>query len=155
MLAEQSGSDRLRRQAGIKPQHEIGPGVGAFQFEAVEHGDTVTQSHPFNAAIAGLLESLLDLAARAPFGHEAFVGVDRQRLLGLGQGSENDGSDNRAENLEHNTSNQFRMEAGNEGDSRFRSQSLRRHNPDQVQRVGAEGSSQPQACRRAKDAAPR
>ena len=40
--------------------------------------------------------------------------------------------------LKHNTSNQFRMEAGNEGDSRFRSQSLRRHNPDQVQRVGAE-----------------
>ena len=45
--------------------------------------------------------------------------------------------------LEHNTSNQFRMEAGNEGDSRFRSQSLRRHNPDQVQRVGTGSSSQP------------
>ena len=80
MRAEQAGRFRFRREVGIEAQDHIRLGAGAFELEAVEHGDAVGHRHPIERAATVFLEGFLDLGAGAPFGDEAFISIDGQRL---------------------------------------------------------------------------
>ena len=66
----------------VDPQHDVGLGPVAFELEPgqklgpVPHGDQV------EGAVALRLEVFLDDRPRSPFGDEAVVGIDGERVLG-------------------------------------------------------------------------
>ena len=86
MRREQPGGRRLGGEVGVEPQHQIGLGRRPFELEAVQHRHRVTRRHPGDGAVAGFLEGLFHLGSGAPVGHEAVIGVNRQRVLGGGGG---------------------------------------------------------------------
>ena len=82
---EQAGGPGFRRQIGVEPKHDIGLGRCALQPDAVEQGDAVGHRDELEVAAAFGLERLFDLRAGAPFGGEAFVGIDGELLLRRGR----------------------------------------------------------------------
>ena len=104
MLGEEPGLHRFGGEVGVEAQHNVGLGVLALELQAVEHGNRIARRHPFDGAVAGLLEGLLHLGAGAPLGDEAVISVDGERVLrqrGCGEREEREQS---CERLLHNTS---------------------------------------------------
>ena len=68
---------------GVETQDDVGLGIFAFELQPGEKRDAVGHSHEVHPAPTGLLELRLYPRARAPFGREAFVGIDgKAGLLG-------------------------------------------------------------------------
>ena len=75
----------VRRQVCIETQHDIRLARSAFQLQPVENGNTIGNCDEFKVAGAFLFKCRFHLGARAPFGSEAFVGVDSELAFGGGQ----------------------------------------------------------------------
>ncbi len=142
MPAEEPGGGRFGGEIGVEAEHHVGPRAGAFELQAVQHRHAIAHGDPVDGAAAVLLEGGLDLRARSPFGDEAVVGVNGQRLAGQGGRGDDKKREQNGKDIFHGTSIRLWMEDWTPG-SGFRSQSLRRHDPDQVQRVEAVCLSQP------------
>ena len=137
---------RLGRQAGVEAEHHVRLRGGALEPQPPEETAGVLGGHEGDVAPAGRLEALLDDLAGPVFPDEGRVGVDRQDGLGLGglAGRGRDQPDRDADGSEDshrsppggaNEPGGGERQAGDRTDS-VHPQSLRRHDPVQVRRVG-------------------
>ncbi len=78
---EEAGRLGFRDQVRVEAEHHVGLRALALQLEAGQQFHAVGDADPFDLAAAGLLELRLDLRPRSPFGDEALIGVDGQRLF--------------------------------------------------------------------------
>ncbi|MNT76918.1 hypothetical protein D3C72_2159780 [compost metagenome] len=82
MRREEAGGLGLGDEIGVEAEHDVGLGGSTFELETGQKLDAIGNADIGDLAFAGLFEGFGDLGARAPFGDEAFIGVDGQRLVG-------------------------------------------------------------------------